>query len=94
MISTTLGLVLIGAGSLVAIALGAQPEPKSEIEDETYNYWYNLNDIEREEYFNSNEYLKSYGDKYYYKDKHLMAKSASEIAKKENRSFTDRYNRY
>ena len=94
MISTTLGLLLIGAGSILAIGMGAQPSDSSDIEDATFNYWMNLNDREREDYFNSNEYLKSYGDKYFYKDKYLMAKSVSDIARKENREFTNRYNRY
>lgn len=69
------------------------PKEKS-IEDETYDYWMSLSSIEQQEYYKNNEYLQRWGENYRYDDRHQMAKSAAEIARKENRSFTNKYDRY
>lgn len=102
MLSTIGSLMVICAG-YVFVAMNSDSTPSTNSskatsttskEDKTFDYWMSLNAREREEYYNSNEYLKSYGDKYFYQDKYQMAKSASEISRKENREFTNKYNRY
>lgn len=69
------------------------PKEKS-VEDETYDYWMSLSSLEQQEYYENNEYLQRWGENYRYDDRHQMAKSAAEIARKENRSFTNKYDRY
>ena len=69
------------------------PKEKS-VEDETYDYWMSLSSLEQQEYYENNEYLQRWGENYRYDDRHQMAKSVAEIARKENRSFTDKYDRY
>ena len=64
------------------------------VEEKTYEYWMSLSSLEQEDYYNNNEYLNRYGDNYKYNDKHQMAKSVAEIARRENREFTDKYDRY
>lgn len=106
MLSTIGSLMIIFAGS-VFVAMNSDSSDSSTYvpaptettnttskEDKTFDYWMSLDAFEREEYYNSNEYLKSYGDRYFYQDKYQMAKSVSEIARRENREFTDKYNRY
>ena len=69
--------------------------PKEEsVEDKTYNYWMSLSSLEQQEYYENNEYLQRWGENYRYDDRYQMAKSVAEIARKENREFTDKYNRY
>ena len=69
--------------------------PKEEsVEDKTYDYWMSLSSLEQQEYYENNEYLQRWGENYRYDDRYQMAKSVAEIARKENREFTDKYNRY
>jgi hypothetical protein len=63
-------------------------------EDETYEYWRNLSACEQREYFERNYKLQEYGDMYFYENTEQCAKSIADIARKENRSFTDKYDRY
>ena len=69
------------------------PKEKS-VEDETYDYWMSLSSIEQQEYYARNEYLQRWGENYRYDDRYQMAKSVAEIARRENRSFIDKYDRY
>lgn len=69
------------------------PKEKS-VEDETYDYWMSLSSIEQQEYYENNEYLQRWGENYRYDDRYQMAKSVAEIARRENRSFIDKYDRY
>lgn len=62
--------------------------------EETYNYWISLCPVDREYYFEHNETLQSYGDRYYYHDKEQCAKSIAKIAHMERRCFTNKYDRY
>ena len=68
--------------------------PKLSVEEETYNYWMSLSSLEQEEYFERNEYLQRWGENYKYADKWQMAKSVAEIARRENRAFTDKWDRW
>lgn len=67
---------------------------KSSVENETYEYWKGLNCMEQQDYFESNYKLQEYGELYRYDDREQMAKSVAEIARKENRSFTNKYDQY
>ena len=64
------------------------------VEDKTYNYWMTLSSLEQQEYYENNEYLQRWGENYRYEDRYQQAKSVAEIARKENRAFTDKYDRY
>lgn len=68
----------------------------NEVENnETYNYWMNLDYDEQKYYFETNEYLKDYmKNDYYPNDRHLTAKHVQQIANKLNREFTNINNRY
>ena len=69
--------------------------PKEEsVEDKTYDYWMSLSSLEQQEYYENNEYLQRWGENYRYDDRHQMAKSVAEIARKENRTFCNRYDQY
>lgn len=61
---------------------------------ETYEYWKKLLPCEREYYFSHNEVLQKWGDNYYYDDKEQCAKHIAWIASRENRAFTNKYDRY
>lgn len=90
-------MLIIGAGAMLKYMNydnTQEPTTDTELGQATYEYFYNLTPVEREEYFNTNEYLKQYGDKYFYHDRELMAKSMAEIARRERREFTNRYNRF
>ena len=55
----------------------------------------NLTTDELNEYIATNEYLSRYNtESYIYSDRKQTAMRMAEIAYKENRSFTDRYDRY
>jgi hypothetical protein len=69
------------------------PKEKS-VEEQTYDYWMSLSSIEQQEYYAHNEYLQRWGENYRYDARHQIAKSVAEIARKENRSFTNKYDRY
>lgn len=70
------------------------PSKEDSVEDKTYDYWMSLSSLEQQEYYENNEYLQRWGENYRYDDRHQMAKSVAEIARKENRSFVDKYDRY
>jgi hypothetical protein len=66
-----------------------------ESNNETYNYWINLDYSAQEYYFNNNEYLKDYIKNDYYPNSiELTAKHVQEIANKLGREFTNINNRY
>ena len=67
---------------------------KEDVEKETYEYWKGLSYREQQDYFELNYKLQEYGENYRYENNEQMAKSVAEIARKENRSFTDKYNPY
>lgn len=67
---------------------------KEDVEAETYEYWKGLSYREQQDYFELNYKLQEYGENYRYDNNEQMAKSVSEIARRENRSFTDKYDRY
>ena len=61
----------------------------------TYEYWKNLDYSAQEYYFKSNEYLKDYiKNDYYSGDRELTAKHVQEISDKLGRDFTNINNRY
>ena len=69
--------------------------PKEEsVEDKTYEYWMTLSSLEQQEYYENNEYLKRWGENYRYEDRCQMARSVANIARIENRAFTNKYDRY
>lgn len=80
------------------ISYGAEDEityNEKELGDETYEYWYYLTSSEREDYFKNNLVIQDkYGDMWYYEDRYQMAKHMKEIAQKEGREFTNKYDRY
>lgn len=68
--------------------------PSRSVEEETYEYWKGLSYREQQDYFELNYKLQEYGENYRYDNNEQMAKSVAEIARRENRSFTDKYDRY
>ena len=69
-------------------------ENRRSVEEETYEYWKGLSYREQQDYFELNYKLQEYGENYRYDNNELMAKSVAEIARRENRSFTDKYDRF
>jgi hypothetical protein len=69
-------------------------ENKRTVEEETYEYWKGLSYREQQDYFELNYKLQEYGENYRYDNNEQMAKSVAEIARRENRSFTDKYDRF
>ena len=67
---------------------------REDVETETYEYWKGLSYREQQDYFELNYKLQEYGENYRYDNNEQMAKSVAEIARRENRSFTDKYDRY
>ena len=67
---------------------------KEDVEAETYEYWKGLSYREQQDYFELNYKLQEYGENYRYDNNEQMAKSVAEIARRENRSFTDKYDRF
>ena len=62
---------------------------------ETYEYMSKLTPDELNEYIATNEYLNRYNtESYIYSDNKQTAMRMAEIAYKENKSFTNKYNRY
>lgn len=61
---------------------------------ETYDYWKNLEPVDREFYFRHNQVLQQWGDNYYYQDREQCAKHIAWIAEKERRPFTNKYEEY
>ena len=69
-------------------------ENKKSVEDETYEYWKGLSYRDQQDYFALNYKLQEYGENYRYDNNEQMAKSVAEIARREGRSFCDKYDRY
>lgn len=69
-------------------------ENRRSVEEETYEYWKGLSYREQQDYFELNYKLQEYGENYRYDNNEQQAKSVAEIARRENRSFTDKYNRF
>ena len=69
-------------------------QQKKDYEAETYEYWKGLSYREQQDYFELNYKLQEYGENYRYDNNEQMAKSVAEIARKENRSFTNKYDRF
>ena len=69
-------------------------ENRRSVEEETYEYWKGLSYREQQDYFALNYKLQEYGENYRYDNNELMAKSVAEIARRENRTFCDKYDRF
>ena len=69
-------------------------ENQMSVEQETYEYWKGLSCVEQQDYFALNYKLQEYGENYRYDNAEQMAKSIAEIARRENRAFTNKYDRY
>lgn len=69
-------------------------ENRRSVEEETYEYWKGLSYREQQDYFELNYKLQEYGENYRYDNNELMAKSVAEIARRENRTFCDKYDRF
>lgn len=67
---------------------------KKDVEAETYEYWKGLSYREQQDYFELNYKLQEYGENYRYDNNEQMAKSVAEIARREGRSFCDKYDRF
>ena len=96
-----LGAVALGTLEVIADVANGMAErscevrqQKRDVEKETYEYWKGLSYREQQDYFELNYKLQEYGENYRYENNEQMAKSVAEIARKENRSFTDKYNPY
>jgi hypothetical protein len=64
-------------------------------DEATYEYMSRLTPDELNEYIATNEYLNRYNtESYIYSDNKQTAMRMAEIAYKENKSFTNKYNRY
>lgn len=92
------GLAEVTLDVLTGIANNAaevrETESKRSVEDETYEYWKSLSYRDQQDYFASNYKLQQYGENYRYDNNEQMAKSIAEIARRENRSFTNKYDAY
>ena len=69
-------------------------ENRRSVEEETYEYWKGLSYREQQDYFELNYKLQEYGENYRYDNNEQMAKSVAEIARRENRTFCDKYDRF
>jgi hypothetical protein len=67
---------------------------KRSVEEETYEYWKGLSSRDQQDYFALNYKLQEYGENYRYDNNEQMARSVAEIARRENRTFCDKYDRY
>lgn len=94
--SVVKGVAEVGLEVLSAVANNAAEvaENKRSVEDETYEYWKGLSYREQQDYFELNYKLQEYGENYRYDNNEQMAKSVAEIARRENRSFTNKYDRF
>ena len=96
-----LGTVALGTLEVIADVANGMCErsceitqQKEDVERETYEYWKSLSCVEQQDYYALNYKLQEYGETYRYDNQEQMAKSVAEIARKENRSFTNKYDRY
>ena len=94
--SVVKGVAEVGLEVLSAIANNTieVAENRRSVEEETYEYWKGLSYREQQDYFELNYKLQEYGENYRYDNNEQMAKSVAEIARRENRSFTDKYDRF
>ena len=69
-------------------------ENRRSIEEETYEYWKGLSYREQQDYFELNYKLQEYGENYRYDNNEQQARSVANIARIENRPFTNKYDRY
>ena len=69
-------------------------ENRRSVEEETYEYWKGLSYREQQDYFELNYKLQEYGENYRYDNNEQQARSVANIARRENRSFTDKYDRF
>jgi hypothetical protein len=90
------GVAEVSLEVLTGIANNASEvtENRRSVEEETYEYWKGLSYREQQDYFELNYKLQEYGENYRYDNNEQMAKSVAEIARRENRSFTDKYDRF
>lgn len=90
------GVAEVGLEVLSAVANNTVEvaENRRSVEEETYEYWKGLSYREQQDYFELNYKLQEYGENYRYDNNEQMAKSVAEIARRENRSFTDKYDRF
>ena len=63
-------------------------------EDKTREYLNKLSYDEINDYYEYNEYLRRYGDRFKYSNKDQFIESICDIARRENRSFENKYDRY
>lgn len=94
--SVVKGVAEVGLEVLSAVANNTVEvaENRRSVEEETYEYWKGLSYREQQDYFELNYKLQEYGENYRYDNNEQMAKSVSEIARRENRSFCDKYDRF
>lgn len=94
--SVVKGVAEVSLDVLTGIANNATEvaENRKSVEEETYEYWKGLSYREQQDYFELNYKLQEYGENYRYDNNEQMAKSVAEIARRENRSFTDKYDRF
>lgn len=94
--SVVKGVAEVGLEVLSAVANNAVEvtENRRSVEEETYEYWKGLSYREQQDYFELNYKLQEYGENYRYDNNEQMAKSVAEIARRENRSFCDKYDRF
>ena len=67
---------------------------KEDVEKETYEYWKGLSYREQQDYFELNYKLQEYGENYRYDNNEQQARSVANIARIENRPFTNKYDPY
>ena len=67
---------------------------KEDVEAETYEYWKGLSYREQQDYFELNYKLQEYGENYRYDNNEQQARSVANIARIENRPFTNKYDPY
>lgn len=94
--SVVKGVAEVSLDVLSAIAINTieVAENRRSVEEETYEYWKGLSYREQQDYFELNYKLQEYGENYRYDNNEQMAKSVAEIARRENRSFCDKYDRF
>lgn len=90
------GVAEVGLEVLSAVANNTVEvsHQRNDVEAETYEYWKGLSYREQQDYFELNYKLQEYGENYRYDNCELQAKSVAEIARREGRSFCDKYDRY
>lgn len=91
------GEILVGTASTlleVVFDTFTQETHNSQVYNKTEEYLNTLSYDEILDYFQHNEYLNEYSDNYIYSDRQQFIKSICNIADKENRSFTNRFDKF